>query len=147
MLSLRSSRFAKLVTDRSKRMVEIKDLVYLVIGVAVGFIAGIAMYWLPLRQFGNEFKSLWNLVRRRYQEGAIIKLKPGTRFKPLSSDLSVKEAFSPTTATVYHDEGIGWHHTRFGWSRARILHVFVPGDDKDSLRPIYRVCHYDIDYV
>ena len=46
--------------------VEVKDIVSLAIGTVIGLLAGVAIYWLPLGQFANEWRSIWHLTRRRY---------------------------------------------------------------------------------
>lgn len=121
--------------------VELKDIVSLTIGTVIGLLVGVAIYWLPLGQFINEWRSIWHLTHKRYKRGDDIIIRAGT-------DLTLLGSQQPTTAAsnqdvvmkFWHDEGIGWYHTASGWKRARILHVFPAA----NTQKIYRTCHWDL---
>lgn len=122
-------------------MVEIKDVVSLVVGLVLGVWVGIALYWLPLRQSLNEWKALFHLVCNRYKQGDIVTVSAGTDLKPVDSQLQIATVTSNSTMNVWHDEGVGWHHTHSGWKRARILHVFNQGS---GVSTVYKICHLDL---
>jgi hypothetical protein len=114
-----------------------------ILNFALGLLAGIAIYWLPLKQFKNEIRALWNLVRRRYKQGDLLKVKPGTEFRPLNSSQSSVLSMQGTTVRVWHDQGVDWIHTSSGWIRARVIHVGLHSGPQMS--PVYRVCHLDLE--
>jgi hypothetical protein len=125
-------------------MVTLKDCFYLILGVVIGLIAGIAIYWAPLRQFGNEWKAIWNLVRKRYVRGDSVRIKSGTDLKLYESNASnqVTTIIRETTMTIWHDEGVDWLHTSNGWMRVRVLQVYDP--TVNGTPPVCRICHLDI---
>lgn len=122
--------------------VEIKDVVSLAVGTAVGLIAGVAIYWLPLGQFTNEWLAIWNLTRKRYNRDDELVVRAGTDLKPLNPNLQAATVVQNTTMKIWNDEGVGWHHTHSGWKRARVLHVFDPS--REGIQDVYKVCHLDI---
>lgn len=122
--------------------VELKDIVFLGLGTAVGLLTGVAIYWLPLGQFANEWRSIWHLTRRRYNCGDELIVKAGTDFRALDSVQVTSTVTQDTRMKVWHDEGIGWHHTHSGWKRARILHVY-PAEGA-GIEKVYRICHWDL---
>lgn len=127
--------------DRIKMIFELKDVVSLVVGTIIGLIAGIAVYWLPLGQFWNEWRAIWNL-RKNYKRGDQLTIKAGTDLKPVSSGQAVKSVSVSTRVEVWHDEGVNWHHTANGWKRARIIHVYEA--NLQGIQPVYKVCHLDV---
>lgn len=119
-----------------------KDLVLFVLGVIVGFLFGVVIYWLPLKQFKNEILSLWNLCSMRLARNDRVKLRVGTKLKPVAIELSEKEVSNEEHEwIIWHDEGVGWHFTSHGWLRARIFQVADPSEDRN---PLYKVCHLDL---
>lgn len=118
-----------------------KDIFYLVIGLALGFLLGIAAYWFPLRQFGNELRALFNLVRKSYKRGDKVKICSGTGLKSLDGKLELLPVAEERLLIVWHDEGVGWYHTNHGWKRARILQVF-----QEHQTTIYKCCHLDLSH-
>lgn len=118
-------------------MITLKDIVYFFLGIVVGLIAGVALYWLPLGQFCNEWGAVWNLSRKRFNFCDEVSIAQGTELK--STDGAYCITVQPTSVfQVKHDEGVAWIHISSGWVRARILHVFLVGDP--DLR-VYKVCH------
>lgn len=124
-------------------MIEIRDIVSLGIGTAVGLLAGIGIYYWPLGQFLNECRALWHLTRKRYRVGDEVTVRAGVDLKPLVHG-ETKTTIRNTSLKVWHDEGVGWHHTHSGWKRARILHVYFPSEE---ISPVYRVCHLELTSV
>jgi hypothetical protein len=124
--------------------IELKDWVLFVLGIIVGLLAGIAIYWLPLSQFLNECKSLFNLATKRYPVGTPVTVRAGAELKPLENGTRIGTGFISQDANmkVWHDEGIGWFHTASGWSRSRILHVYFPLEG--VVQPVYKICHLDL---
>lgn len=122
--------------------VEIKDLLFLIVGMILGLLFGIAIYWFPLRQFKNELVALWNLSRIRYKQGDKIKVKAGVDLKPLNpNDKLATTGSNIQQMLIWNDEGISWHHTGNGWIRARVIHV---ARQTEELSPVYKICHLDI---
>lgn len=121
--------------------IEFKDLFFLAVGTVVGFIFGIAIYWLPLRQFINECAALVNLMSHRYREGDHVVVRSGVDMMPLDVTGSKVTTLRNCKVQIWNDEGIGWHHTHDGWKRVRILHVFETGN---SVQNVYKVCHLDL---
>jgi hypothetical protein len=119
------------------------EIVIFILGVVIGFLFGVAIYWLPIGQFFNELKSLWSLVSKRYPDGTQITVRGGIDIKPQNSALHVLFLTRDTLMTVWLDEGIGWHFTNSGWVRARILQVWM-NESKDEVPNLYRICHKDI---
>lgn len=117
------------------------EIGWLMVGTAVGFVAGIAIYWLPLGQFSNEIQALWNL-KRRYRTGDEVTVKAGTDLYPVDTKLRTVTISANKKMKVAHDEGVGWHHTHSGWKRARILHVYDP--DQNNIPDLYRTCHWQL---
>lgn len=117
-----------------------KDIVLLVVGVVIGFVFGVAIYWLPLGQFLNEYEAIWNLVWKRYSRGDDLVVKAGTDFKSLGQDQTLHTITRNTPMKFWHDEGIGWYFTSSGWKRVRILHVYT-----ESSEQLYRICHKNLD--
>ncbi len=122
-------------------MVEIKDIVYLIIGLMLGLYAGVALYWLRLGQSVNEWNALTNLNLKSYKQGDAITVKAGTDLKPVNVALPPLTVVNNLSMHVWHDEGIGWHHTSSGWKRARIVHVYQAGD---GITNVYKACHLDL---
>lgn len=104
-------------------------------------LAGVAIYWAPLGQFGNEWKAIWNL-RKRYNQGDDLTVKAGIDLKPLDSRTPTATLLRDTRMKIWNDEGVGWHHTHSGWTRARVLHVFDPS--KGAVSDVYKICHLDV---
>lgn len=122
--------------------VEIKDILSLAIGTVIGLIAGIAIYWLPLGQFTNEWLAIWNLNRKKYKLGEELVIRAGIDLKPLNPNLPILMTTQNVTVKIWNDEGVNWHHTHSGWKRARVLHVFE--SSKQDIQNVYKVCHLDI---
>lgn len=123
-------------------MVEPKDIVFLILGIIIGLLAGIAIYWLPLGQFINEVLAISNMVFNRYTRNDKLTVKPFVSMKPLDSQNQPIEYNCNHEMQVANDEGVGWHHTAKGWKRARILHVFDPM--QEGSQNLYKICHLDI---
>lgn len=121
-------------------MIEIKDIISLTVGTVIGLLAGIGIYYWPLGQFLNECKALCNLTRKRYCAGDDVTVRAGVDLKPLLQG-NTKTTVRDVVLKVWHDEGVGWYHTRSGWKRARILHVYFP---LEQISPVYRVCHFEL---
>jgi len=121
--------------------IELKDWILFVAGIILGFFFSIAAYWLPLGQFKNECKALWNL-KKRYQREDVVTVRSGVDMKPINSADAKLSTFNDFKMKVANDEGVGWHHTSHGWVRARILHVYKP--DTGNIEPLYKVCHLDL---
>jgi hypothetical protein len=121
-------------------LITCKDVFYLIVGVVIGLMAGVAIYWLPLGQFCNEWKALWNLAYRRFNQGDVVKIRSGTQLE--STPATYGYTVTPENRfLVWHDEGVGWFHTGFGWKRARILRVFLQAQENI----IYKVSHFDLE--
>lgn len=119
-----------------------KDFILFVLGVVAGFIFGLAIYWLPLRQLKNELCAVWNLCSKKYNRDTAIKLKVGTRLKAISPNVQDKEVLSDQQEwIIWNDEGVTWHFTINGWQRARVIQVTNPREDGN---PLYKVCHLEI---
>lgn len=119
-----------------------KDAIFFVLGVVVGFLFGLVIYWLPLRQFKNELHALWSLCTKKYSRDTKIKLKVGTRLKAISPNVQDKEVLNDQHEwVIWNDEGVGWHFTINGWQRARIIQVANPREDGN---PLYRTSHLEI---
>lgn len=119
-----------------------KDGVLFILGILIGFLFGIMIYWLPLRQFKNELFALWNLCTKNYKRDTVIRLKVGTRLKALSMNIQDREVTNDLqTWIVWNDEGVGWHFTSNGWQRARIVQIMNPSEEGN---PLYRACHLEI---
>lgn len=119
--------------------VTFKDIFYLVIGLALGFLLGIAAYWLPLRQLGNELRALLNLVKKQYSRNEKVSILPGVALKSLDGALELLPVAHERELIIWHDEGVNWYHTDDGWKRARVLQVF-----QENQTTIFRCCHLDI---
>lgn len=105
-------------------LVTFKDIAYLVVGLALGILFGIAIYWLPLGQFQNEVKALKDLACRRFSRGDSLVVVLGCEL--CSSDGSWSRGFSEgDILKVKHDEGVSWFHTDRGYIRSRVLHVYA----------------------
>ncbi|KYG68758.1 hypothetical protein AZI87_05870 [Bdellovibrio bacteriovorus] len=117
------------------------EIIWLGIGTAVGLLAGVAIYWAPLGQFGNEWKAIWSL-RRRYNQGDELTVRAGIDLKPLDSRVATATLMRDTQMKIWNDKGVGWHHTHSGWKRARILHVFDPATG--GVSDVYKICHLDL---
>lgn len=118
--------------------IELKDWVLFIAGIIVGFFFSIAVYWMPLGQFKNECKALWNLKKKKYLREEIVIVKPGTDLKPINSNEKTLTSFSKFNVQVANDEGVGWHHTS-SWMRARILHAYKA--NTGEIEPQYKICH------
>lgn len=116
-----------------------KDILLLTLGLILGLLVGIAMYWLPLRQFLNECRSIWNLARKRTVWNQKIKIGPGEY--RCSVPAYPKYMSNACIAYVYRDEGVAWFFTVNGWVRRRVLHVYF---DPANIGPTYLVSHNDI---
>lgn len=121
--------------------IELKDWILFVAGIVIGFFFSIAAYWLPLGQFMNECKALWNL-RITYRREDQITIRPGVDMSSLDPSAPKLSTTNNFEMKVANDEGVGWHHTSQGWVRARILHVYRAGTGK--IEPLYKVCHLDL---
>jgi hypothetical protein len=66
------------------------DFFIFVVGIVIGFLFGLIVYWLPLRQFKNEFLSLWHLATKRYKRFDRITVGAGVDIKPLNFNLPIK---------------------------------------------------------
>ncbi|MCB9061386.1 MAG: hypothetical protein H6622_07695 [Halobacteriovoraceae bacterium] len=123
-------------------IIELKDVLLLVVGLALGLLLGIAIYWLPLGQFKNELRALWNLTRKRFRQGDKVRIKSGVDLKPIDSRLDIATTGGNVQdMLVWNDEGISWHHTPNGWIRARVIHV---AKESEEISPVYKVSHLDI---
>ena len=120
-----------------------KDCFYLFIGVVLGLIVGIGIYYWPLGQFSNEWKALWNLVRYKYPRGTAVIVINGTDLKRVGVATYPNYLDQDKEMKVWHDEGVDWFHTVNGWQRVRVVQVFF---DNDSVQPppVYRICYLDI---
>lgn len=119
-----------------------KDLFYLVLGLVLGLLLGIGIYWLPLGQFVNEWKALWDLIRKRYPKGALLTVKRGTDLVRVGMSTYPNLLNRDTEMAVWNDRGVDWFHTPNGWKRVRVLHIFDPKDE--GIPPVYQICHLDI---
>ncbi len=119
------------------------EIVTFILGVVIGFLFGITIYWLPIGQFWNELRALLSLISKRYPEGTEILVRGGIDLKPLDTNLRVQYAIKEQLMKVSLDEGINWHHTQSGWIRARVLQVWK--DEREDVIPaLYRICERDI---
>lgn len=117
------------------------DAFLFIAGVIVGFLFGVAVYWLPLRQFGNELKALKSLVFKRYHRGSQVTVRAGADLKTLSGQSDATFVGNEIVMNVHHDQGVEWFHTgSHGWTRARVIQVYEPRNEN----VIYRVCHLDL---
>lgn len=124
-----------------------KDIAFLVMGLIFGLISGVAIYWMPLNQSLNEWRALWNLVRKRYNREDRLTIKAGVDLRSTNPEAPEITTRENAVFGVWHDEGVNWHFTSRGWKRARVLHVFYidnQNPNPNQLQPIYKVCHLDI---
>lgn len=116
-----------------------RDLLTLVLGVVIGGLVSIAIYWYPLCQLHNELCALWNLMRHRYPKGCQVTIKAQSRLESVVDSKDKKDIFANTPMFVWHDEGVTWFHAGV-WIRARVLHVGPSSGDEGERR----VCHRSI---
>jgi hypothetical protein len=88
-----------------------KDLFYLILGIIVGLIFGVGIYWWPLGQFVNEWKALWNLARHRYKRGDTVTIKIGTDLIRAGVTTYPNLLAQDAEMTIWHDEGVDWFFT------------------------------------
>ena len=111
-------------------------------GVVVGFLVGLMIYWMPLGQFINEIKALYNLNKKRYRRGDKIVIASNSDKKSLLQPNLISCNYYDKEYVVFYDRGIDWHFSsKKGWIRARVLSVFDPDDKTGEL---YNICHIDI---
>lgn len=125
-----------------------KDAILLVIGVIVGFIFGVAIYWLPLKQFKRELSSLRDLVFKRYKRGDEILVRSGVDLKPVDPSFggSSLPLYQQTEMIIAYDVGVEWYFSSTeGHVRSRVVHASLKS--QSGLPFLYKVPHSWIESV
>ena len=118
-----------------------KDFVLFSLGIVVGFLFGVAIYWLPLKQFKRELSSLKNLVFKRYKRGDEILVKSGASLQSVDDyNEPPMPLYEQTEMIIAYDLGVEWFYTNSdGHIRARVVHASLKS--QLGLPFLYRVPH------
>lgn len=93
--------------------------------------------------FGASNRSCLVMMAERGQGkvGDEITVGAGADLTPLNSALPKPMLLNNEIMKIWHDDGVGWHHTGSGWIRARVVHVYRPSG---AISDVYKICHVDI---
>lgn len=116
----------------------IYELSVFILGIALGFLISIAIYWGPLKQFCNELKALCSLMRRAYKRGD--KVRTSSRLFSVCNEYELPAMSGLRDLIVFHDEGVCWYFDGVEWTRSRVILVHQENDSKT----LYKCSYTDI---
>jgi len=119
-----------------------KDIVLFTLGIIAGFLFGVVIYWLPLKQFRNEMSSLYNLIFKKFNRSDEIVVAQGVDLKSVDPTLGVLNISSTNTEMIVaYDVGIEWYFmSTGGYARSRVLHVSLKS--QVGIAPLYKIPHH-----
>lgn len=118
-----------------------KDIVLFLFGIIAGFLFSIAIYWVPLNQFCNELKALYQLVFVKFPNGSLVKLKRQISLRTNDFDNLPTTGRENLTMHVVRDEGVNWFRDNTTWKRART--IIVATSPATSMLVTYKVQNND----
>jgi hypothetical protein len=120
----------------------VKDLILFALGVIVGFLFGLVIYWLPLRQLRNELSSLKNLMLKKYTRGDEITVRVGVDLKPVDPNFGGPlHIYQQTEMIVAYDVGVDWYFmSTSGHHRSRVVHASLKS--QPGVPFLYKVPHH-----